>query len=140
MSKSLKSVPSVSPAAAPSVTPSTMPASFKVSKGHYVSVPTIAERTRRAHDLLSLVQVAMIYRNLEHELDREDIVASVGYVPDSESAMAAAARLLSDAIEEVYWVSNHPEAAILDLRVPTESDWEAFQDEQATQTDQGGAR
>jgi hypothetical protein len=119
-----------------------MPARFRVSKGQHVSVPTIAERTRRAHGLLSLVQVAMIYRNLENQgqLDREDVIDLVGHVPDSESAMAAAARALADAIEEVYWVSNHPEAAILDLRVPTQDDWESFQDEQAKQTDQGGAR
>ena len=137
-----KSPESTRPAAATVsiVTPSTMPESFKVSAEH-VSVPTLGERTRRAHDLLSLVQLAMLYSHLGSHalLDHDSVVETVGYVPDADAAMDAANRALAEAIGEVYWVLNHPEAAVRELRVPTPEDWACFQDEQETLAE-GGAR
>lgn len=115
----------------PTMTAATMPGNYVVES--IVCIPTLGDRLRKAHDLATLALAGITLNCIEERrvaAAEKVVYEATGSLLHTRPMVVAAGRLLNQALEELYWILHHPEPAVLEMRVPTDEDWEHYQKEQ----------
>lgn len=131
------------PAPAPAITAATMPESFETRVP--VTVPTLRDRVSRAQQLLELAAggfgLSYAASSEHHAQAGSDALAQAfrqftGRTLDTHQLVEASGHALREALTELFWILRHPEPSVLDVRVPTDEQWQWFCEDRAAEADE----